>query len=121
MKKKLIYLASPYSKYPGGRLLAFREACQKAGELMEQGLNVFCPIAHSHSIEEWCFDDRKDGDWWLKQDFAVLEHCDELYVYMMPGWKESYGVGAEIDYAEQLNIPIKFVHYDRSRTVREAA
>jgi len=109
---KLIYLASPYSKYSGGREEAFRLVCEKAGELMSQGHNIFCPIAHSHPIEmtgkvtEW------SHGFWLKQDFAVLERCDELWIYKMPGWYESYGIGKEMDFADENNIPIKYLEYE---------
>jgi hypothetical protein len=111
---KLIYLASPYSKYPGGREAAYKEACSKAAELMQQ-VAIFCPIAHSHSIElEGMNGDIKDGDWWLKQDFAVLKRCDELWVYQMPGWEESYGVTKEIMFAVKNSIPIKMIPYVQS-------
>ena len=124
---KLIYLASPYSKYPAGRLAAFNEVCHFAAKQMLKGVTLFCPIAHSHPIEEIGMDGEiKDGDFWLKQDFAVLEHCDELWVYQMPGWKDSYGVNREIEYALMLGIPIKYLAYegkvnDKTTTIREAA
>jgi len=108
----LIYLASPYSKYPYGRDKAFFRVCKKAGELMKQGLNIFCPIAHSHAIEKIAFDKAETGEFWLKQDFAVLENCDKLFVYKMPGWEDSLGVKAEIAYAETLEIPIEYIEYE---------
>lgn len=120
---KLIYLATPYSKYRGGRSEAYEMACKKAAELMHKGYAVFCPIAHSHSIEvEGMYGDIQDGDWWLKQDFAVLERCDELHVYQMPGWKDSYGVTREIEYADMLKIPVKYEEFNgQVRVDREAA
>lgn len=105
----LVYLATPYSKYPGGREQAYEMACEKAGELMDKGFRVFCPIAHSHSIEQYAFQEPKDGDWWLKQDFAVLEHCKILFVYQMEGWQDSYGVKQEIAYATARGIPVQFL------------
>ena len=108
----LVYLATPYSKYPGGRQKAYQEACKKAGELMKQGYAVFCPIAHSHSIEtDGDFGEIEDGDWWLQQDFAILDWCDALVVYKMPGWEESYGVAKEIERADKLEIPINYIEY----------
>lgn len=110
--KQLVYLASPYSKYPGGRSAAFMDACEMAAKLMNRGYNVFCPIAHSHSIEVTSFTDIKDGDWWLEQDFAILKKCDRLLVYKMPGWDVSYGVNAEITFAKNNNIPIDYLPYE---------
>lgn len=110
---ELIYLASPYSApTPRERTRRFKKVCKKAAELMEQGLTVFCPIAHSHAIETIGMDDLKDGDFWLKQDFAILENCSKIMVYMMPGWENSYGIRREIDFAETANIPIEFITDD---------
>jgi hypothetical protein len=113
MRDKLIYLASPYSLFPGGRDLAFELVCQKAAEIMSMGYNVFCPIAHSHPIEEHGMGGEiKDGDFWLKQDFAILDKCDEIWVYMMPGWSDSYGVTRELDRAKRLKLPIEYLYFD---------
>lgn len=107
--RKLIYLASPYSKYPGGMQQAFNHVVEKAGELMQSGHMVFCPISHTHPIQETIGD--MDADWWLEQDFAVLDRCDELWVYKMPGWEESYGVQKEIERAAKFGIPVTFIPY----------
>jgi len=108
----LIYLASPYSKFPGGREEAFNTICKKAAQLMEQGHLIFCPIAHSHPIEDIGMTKIHDGDFWLKQDFAVLAACKELWVYKMPSWEDSYGVAKEIEFANKNNITVKFIDYD---------
>jgi hypothetical protein len=107
----LIYLASPYSKFPGGRESANNIVSAKAASLMLKGYPIFCPIAHSHAIELW-MDDTKDGDFWLKQDFAVLENCTEMWVYKMPGWDQSDGVRREIEFAKQHHIPIEYLDFD---------
>lgn len=112
MSKSLIYLSSPYSKYPFGREEAYREVCKKAMQLMDQGFIVFCPIAHSHSIEVESGLDIRDGVFWLRQDLAVLGYCDELWVYKMPGWEASVGVAAEIAFAEVHGIPIEYVEFE---------
>jgi hypothetical protein len=109
---KLIYLASPYSKYPQGKVAAFEAVCEKAAEMMLMGDLVFCPIAHSHPIEDIGMVDIQPGNFWLKQDFAVLERCDELAVYKMPSWEESYGVRKEIEFAQKNNIPVTYIEYD---------
>lgn len=108
---KLIYLASPYSKYPKGKLQADIEVSNKAAKLMLEGHTLFAPIPHSCAIETM-MPGEQSGDFWLKQDFAVLERCDELWVYQMPGWDESYGVKKEIEFAEHNNIPITYVPYE---------
>lgn len=112
----LVYLASPYSKFPYGREEAFKQVCKKAAKLMEEGLSIFCPIAHSHPIEKEGMNDTKDGDWWLRQDLAVLKHCDKLLVYKMPGWDTSYGVNEEVNFAKKNNIKVEFLEYDKIGT-----
>lgn len=105
-----IYLASPYSaKSPKARDKRFRKVCRKAAALMLQGYRVFCPIAHSHPIETLGMKKKHNGDFWLQQDFAVLTFCDELWVYCMKGWEDSYGIRKEIEYAQTRNIPIRYI------------
>lgn len=110
MADKLIYLATPYTGFKGSREEAYRLACLKAAELMEQGYFVFSPIAHSHSIdiESGGF---KSPEFWLRQDFAILAYCDELWVYKLPGWDTSYGVAEEIKFANAYDIPVKEIDY----------
>ncbi len=113
------YLASPYSKFPYGKDNAFAEVARLAAHLMKCDMDIFCPIAHSHPIEtvaiasgDW--DDIETGEFWLKQDFAVLKHCDELIVYKMPGWEDSLGVAEELEYAKSLGIPVTYVEYNNN-------
>lgn len=126
MKNHLIYLASPYSKFPEGRQKAYELVCKKAASLMLDGHDIFCPIAHSHPIEVFGGIDpaKATHDFWLKQDFAVLSKCQELWVYMMPGWKESFGVNAELKFAAEWDIPVSYLEYhepqkDLLKVVRE--
>lgn len=106
----MIYLASPYShKNPAMKEARFHEVCKVAARFMEGGTTVFCPIAHSHPIEKHGMADIKDGDWWLKQDYDVLQHCSAVYVVTMPGWEKSYGIGKEIEFAKSKGIPV-FYH-----------
>jgi nucleoside 2-deoxyribosyltransferase len=112
-----IYLASPYSpptdlskaQADGLREARYIKACRKAAELMEYGHQVFCPIAHSHPIEVIGMDEIHSGEFWLKQDFAILKHVDAMYVYQMKGWDTSKGIRAEIEFALAHNIPVFFL------------
>jgi hypothetical protein len=107
----LVYLASPYS-HPDPLVKAerFRQACTVAGKMMKEGQCVFSPIAHSHPIEQYFEDGSVEGhDFWLKQDFAVLSHCAKLVVLAIDGWERSKGVAAEIEFAQQNQIPLEFL------------
>ena len=107
-----IYLATPYShKDPQVRQNRYEHACKVAGKLMEEGNLVFCPIAHSHAIETVGMTKINDGNFWLRQDFAILKHADFLYVCMMPGWGESHGVREEVKFAQANKIPVAYIDF----------
>lgn len=106
-----IYLASPYSHPdPQEKQRRYEHICKVAGKLMEEGKKIFCPIAHSHPIEVLGMSKVHDGPFWLDQDFAILKHAEMVYVCMMPGWKDSVGVKAEMDFAYKNKIPVAFIN-----------
>ena len=50
------------------------------------------------------------GTWefWAEQDRRQLELCDEVVVLMLPGWRESEGVRAEVALAEELGKSVRY-------------
>ena len=110
----MIYLASPYS-HPNAivRERRFRAACRVAARLIRAGLVVFSPVAHGHAIAlcglptEWEF--------WERHDRRFLEICDEVVVLTLDGWRESTGVRAEIQIAEQLGKPVRYLEPSGTR------
>lgn len=109
------YLASPYTNPddPTDRLYCeqrYAEACYVSARLMERGEVVFCPIAHSHPIAHYLPPGlRCSHQFWLKQDFAMLEHASKLIVLQLRQWHRSYGVGCEIEFAKERGIPISYL------------
>jgi len=124
MKDELIYLASPYtSENFGEREQRAHKVAMLAGYLIAQGLNVFSPIAHSHyianhSVVSSASHGGKDYEvdpvhkMWMKVDLAVLQHCDKMYVYCLPGWEESKGVQEEIEFCNNKGIPVVYLDTD---------
>lgn len=105
-----IYLASPYSHPdPEVRERRFEAACRAAGRLMLKGKVVFSPVAHSHPIERIGLDRRYGQDFWLRQDIPFLRGAAELCVLKLPGWEQSIGVEAEIQYARLHRIPVTYL------------
>ena len=104
-----LYLATPYSKYPGGLEEAFVAACKLAGELLKRGLTVFSPITHTHPIAMHAGIDPLDYKIWLPCDRMRMDTSDALLVAMMRGWEASVGIQHEIDYFMETNKPVHFL------------
>ena len=107
----LVYLASPYTPLNGEpveeRVTA---ACKAAAELMKHGNCVFAPIPHSHYIADHLGDDlRMDHEFWMRQDLAVLRHCDVVMVLTLDGWDRSKGVAREMAEATAWGIPVQYM------------
>ena len=108
----LTYLATPYSKYPGGLEAAHRDACLAAASLLRAGVNIYSPIAHTHAIAMiGGFDPTTPENHaaLLAYDEVMLDRCDELIVVMMPGWERSKGIEHEVRYFTLADKPIRYV------------
>ncbi len=100
------YLASPYSKYPGGRLEAFHKACYNAALLMMVRIPVFCPIAHTHTIGAAIPRVFDTHDFWMAADKPFIQLAHGLIVLEMEGWQESEGVQFEIKCFREALKPV---------------
>ena len=89
----------------------FETIAKVAAKLCNAGHLLFCPITHTHPINEAGV--RSDWEFWAKYDKIVMDHCQELWIADMPGWKESVGVTAEIKYMRDQKKPVYiFDHLD---------
>lgn len=106
-----VYLASPYSHPdPSVRHARHVEACKKAAQYINKGIAVFSPIAQSHPVADHMDEaQRMDFDIWMKVDLPLLRMASELHVLCIEGWRTSRGVTREIEYADQLGIPVRQV------------
>jgi hypothetical protein len=105
---ELIYIASPYSHGAENvRRDRFDAVCEYAGRLMQLGHVVYSPIAHSHPIA-MRVGLPTDWDYWKTFDHAMITRSTALMVLMLPGWRESEGVTAEIKMARELGIPVDY-------------
>lgn len=108
---KFIYLASPYT-HPDKDVETqrYERITKIAADLtVQHGHCFFLPIVTSHQMV--LVDSRLKGsfDNWRDIDLCALDHSDELWVVKMPYWKDSTGVQAEIAYAKEAGIPIRFL------------
>lgn len=109
---KRIYLAIPYSKVD--KELAYKVANIVATRLIGEGNIVFSPITHSHPLVEYGLP--QSWEFWQSQDRAFLEWADEVHVIIlgkqgMEYIEQSTGVQGELQIANELNLPIKYIEW----------
>lgn len=103
------YLATVYSKWPRGIEDAWLEACRIAGWVVGQGVPVYCPIAHTHPLAIHGNLDPLDHGIWIPADRPLMHAATGLIVAQMDGWKDSYGIGVEINEFMDMNKPIFYL------------
>lgn len=90
------YLASCYSRYPGGLDAATDAVAQAAADLLRAGIIAYSPIVHTDRIAKAGGFDPRDHDLWLAADQPFMDHAEGIIVLCMDGWTESYGISMEI-------------------------
>lgn len=105
----LCYIATAYSRYEGGIERAYQVACQVTAELLKMGVAAFSPIAHSHGIAIHGGINPLDVGFWLNVDKAMMDAADTLIVVMMAGWRDSHGIGVEIDAFTKAGKPVIYL------------
>lgn len=108
-KHGIVYLATPYSKYPAGIEAAFQDAAALAGKLVRLKVNVYSPIAHTHPIAMHGGLDPLNIDLWLGFDAAMMDKADALLVAQMDGWDSSTGIAHEMQVFKNAGKPIRFL------------
>jgi len=106
----IVYLATPYTRYPTGIVQAFRDACTIAAKLVKDGVSVYSPIAHTHPIAIHGEIDPLDLAIWIPFDHAMLGVSDALLVAKMLSWELSYGIKQESEFFRKANKPIFFLN-----------
>jgi hypothetical protein len=111
--RPLVYLGGPYSHVkPLVREQRFIDLTKAAAWLIEKtGLNVFSPISHSHPLAEI---GGLQGNWdfWKNIDETYLRLSCGMVILRLSEWKKSVGVGAEIEIARRMGLPIMLMSPD---------
>lgn len=102
------YLATPYSKYPGGLDKAFKMACRATAEFIRLGVRVYSPIAHTHPVAIYGDIDPYDHGIWLPADKPFMDVACGLIVYQAIGWDESRGILEEIKAFTEQGKPVTY-------------
>lgn len=105
-KYDLVYLATPYSKYPFGIEVAFEHACDLTSRLLMRGVNAYSPIVYAHTLAITTGLDPLDHDMWLRFDEPFMMACDALVIAEMDGWSESFGISHERDLFKNAGMPV---------------
>lgn len=105
----LVYLGTPYTKFPGGITCAFAEAAALAAKLVHLGIRVYSPIAHTHPLAIYGNLDPLDHRIWLPFDTAMMVKSDAMLVGMLPTWDDSYGVNFEIEKFTLMRKPVFYL------------
>ena len=104
------YLATPYTKYPGGMDAAHMEAVKAKGLLMQAKIRVFSPIVHTHVVSVHCNIPGASGEsiWsWDDEPYLMLARG---IIVLMAGynWRQSEGIAHEVSRAD--GRPLVYMH-----------
>ncbi len=111
-KGLMIYLASPYSNLSARvREARYIAVCIAAAKLIEKGIHVFSPIAHSHGISLH-MQEKHDWTFWRKQDIPFLQQADGMLVLCLDGWEDSVGIKAERKFMLDRMCPVFYTTPD---------
>ena len=121
----LSYLACPYTHDdPLVRRARHLAANAAAIRLMtEQDEVVFSPITHCYPLQKQGDAGGRElpigWDYWRRFDETFIRACYRMYVLPLDGWRESRGVQAEIDLAEELNLMITMLPEDYGGSITD--
>ena len=103
------YLATPYSKYPGGVDEAYLAALRVFEQLRQNKVLIYSPIAHTHGLAVRY---NLDGNFkfWQKHNDIMIMASSGIIVAMLPSWKESRGIENEVEFAQRIGKPV--IYYE---------
>lgn len=106
---EIVYLAGPYTHDDKAVMEERFELLTKAkARLMQVGNLVYSPITAGHATAVR-HDLPREYSFWDRNCEAFVSRSDAVYVLKLPGWDVSTGVGAEIQLARDLGIPVRYI------------
>lgn len=108
---QLVYLSSPYS-HEDDAVVAMRamQAIETVALLNATGICVLCPNAHYHIVAAAAFQIKLPSTVQepsrVEMKTKLIRACNEVWVLMLPGWRESHGVQEDIKLALSNGIPV---------------
>ncbi len=106
------YISNPYNGTDDQRNLRAKIAAEVSGKLLKRGVHAWSPIVHNHAMmshySDFTLEERRTLI--LNFDFSLLLASKGMIVLTIDGWKESYGVGKEIEICKEKAIPILYLN-----------
>ena len=116
MNKGLWYFAHPYTckddkgnYVQAGEEANFRLCCQRSGELLMRGYNIYSPISHTHPIHIHTPEllRRHEHDMWYGLDNDVIAKTAWMGIILAPLWGKSSGCRGELEQFNDRKLKIK--------------
>ena len=111
---RLIYLGSPYNHADetvrAQRLRIVQDALAFFA-ISAQNICIYSPIAHwsgvatNHALPH-------GFEFWSQRDFHMIRQSTALWILTTEGWKDSYGLRQEREFADSIKKPTLFVIRD---------
>jgi len=106
---KLIYLATPFTKYQAGLQKAFEDAAKLCGRLIRNGIRVYSPIAHGYPVAMYGELNPLDTSLFLPLNEDMAKPSQALAIGELEGWQDSEGIDDEIEIFEREQKPIYLI------------
>jgi len=105
---EIIYVACPYwHDDPTVRQSRAEIATAYAAHLATKGHAVYSPLTHTVPLSQ--LEPEIPEAFWLGNSLAMLQHCTEMHLLTLPGWKESKGVRAEWEHCSAAGKTVVMV------------
>lgn len=105
----MIYIAAPFTS-PDEFVMdrRYHQTQRYCVEMFHDGYVVFSPVVHWYYPAKWA---GMRGNFAPFKNYclSMLAKADEMLILMLPGWKDSIGVRAEIDFATEREIVTRYV------------
>ncbi len=108
---RLIYLAGPYT-HQDKAIIQQRidENAAAVAYFMNTAKNIylFSPVLQCFHVANR-HDLPHEFSFWADRDFFMIKKSSAMWVLTLDGWRESYGLSQELEYAESINRDIFYV------------
>ncbi len=113
-----IYLASPYTGTPAEMEDRYQQVLEHTAWMLNKRIWVYSPIVHCHLLA-LRYSLPKTAGYWKDYNYNMLVPAIELRVLKLDGWESSAGITNEVDFADELDMPVTYTDLKRSTPSEE--